>query len=70
LKYIAKINPNKSESGLSKNSKMIVTFLPMEKVSENGEIITDLKRLVSEVWEGFTYFKRNHTSVKLNSFFV
>jgi restriction endonuclease S subunit len=58
LKYFAQINPSKSSS-LFRDSEQLVTFLPMEKVGENGEIVTDLRKRVSELWNGFTYFERN-----------
>ncbi len=58
LKYISKINPSKSSSRFSKNSDQKVVFLPMERVSENGEISNEIKRPIKEVWEGFTYFEK------------
>jgi type I restriction enzyme, S subunit len=59
IKFVAKLNPHKSESGFTKNSMDLVTFLPMENVSENGEIITELKKPIKDLWEGFTFFKKN-----------
>ena len=59
LKYVSKINPGKDNSRYNKNSKELVTFLPMEQVSEDGIISNKIKKTISELWEGFTYFARN-----------
>ncbi|MCA9945129.1 MAG: restriction endonuclease subunit S [Anaerolineales bacterium] len=58
LKFLAQINPSKN-GDLSKESQELVTFLPMENVGENGEIDTDVKKAISELWSGFTYFEEN-----------
>ena len=48
--------PSKSEiRGLADN--LPVSFLPMEKVSEQGGLDLELTRPISVVWQGFTYFK-------------
>lgn len=59
LKYCARINPSKSESVKSFEDNETVTFLPMEKVSENGEIDCSEQRPIQDVWSGFTYFRRD-----------
>jgi type I restriction enzyme S subunit len=58
LKYVAKVNPTK-DSCLNRNSEELVVFLPMEKVQETGNIDCELKKPVAELWNGFTFFRRN-----------
>ena len=58
IKFVAKLNPNKTESGFTKNSMKLAIFLPMENVSEAGEIMTELKKPIKELWEGLTYFRK------------
>lgn len=54
LKYLCKVNP----SGIMKNtaSDNLVSFLPMEKVSEKGTYELDSNRPYEEVATGFTCF--------------
>ncbi len=58
IKRVARFNPSKSETGDSPSVNKQVCFLPMERISEEGEIDCSEKRQLSEVWEGFTYFRR------------
>jgi restriction endonuclease S subunit len=58
LKYASSINPTK-EIALDKESDELVTFLPMENVSESGTICCDSKKPISLLWTGFTCFKKN-----------
>lgn len=59
LKRIVYFAPSRSESGFSKDSKELVVFLPMERISRDGQIDCSELRPVSEVWQGYTYFRRN-----------
>ncbi len=59
LKFIAKINPSKNNLLLDANKNILVTFLPMEKVSEDGKIDCGIKKTVEELINGFTYFEKN-----------
>lgn len=63
LKRVAKLNPVKSEIGPARESDDGVVFLPMEKVSTSGEVDYSLRRPVEEVWNNFTYFRRNDVVV-------
>ena len=63
LKYIAYINPQKGTSDFDKASDEQVVFLPMERVSEGGKVDCELRKPISEVWNGFTYFERNDVIV-------
>jgi type I restriction enzyme S subunit len=56
LKYVAKINPTKKAK--YKDSDDLVTFLPMEKVGENGTYDCNIKKPISDLWNGFTYFEK------------
>lgn len=57
LKWISKINPSKGASDFNKDSNHLVTFLPMEKVFEDGSFDNSTKKAISELWSGFTYFE-------------
>ena len=63
LKYFSYINPTKDSDLISKESEALVTFLPMEKVNENGTYDVSLKRPTKELWSGFTYFEENDVIV-------
>ena len=62
LKWVASLNPSKTEARTFLTADMPVTFLPMERVGTDGEI--DEKRAsASAVWNGFTYFRRDDVIV-------
>lgn len=63
LKYVSYINPIKSNIKSEKNSEEFVTFLPMEKVSEDGKIDTEIKKPIKDLMTGFTYFEENDVIV-------
>jgi len=62
LKRVARLNPSKSEVPLALRSANAV-FLPMEKVGTDGRIDTSVVKRVSELWNGFTYFRQNDVIV-------
>lgn len=51
------LNPKKSEIETIDNIE--VSFIPMQSVSEKGDIDTSEIRLLNDVKKGFTYFKEN-----------
>jgi type I restriction enzyme S subunit len=57
LKWVAKLNPSKSESVDMRKDVDEVAFLPMERVSTDGQIDPEIKS-ASEVWNGYTYFRK------------
>ncbi len=57
LKYDVLVNPSKE--GINKESDDIVVFLPMEKVKEDGKIDCSIKKPISELYSGFTFFRKN-----------
>ncbi|MGU8274801.1 restriction endonuclease subunit S [Clostridium perfringens] len=58
LGEVTEVNPKKSEiKELDKD--LIVSFVPMDRVSEKGEFAPELSKPISEVYNGFTYFKDN-----------
>lgn len=63
IKRIAKINPSRSETFETRDPTERVTFLPMERVSANGSVDYSLRKPINEVWQGFTYFRRNDVVV-------
>jgi len=62
LKYDVIINPQKDDT-IDKNSSELVTFLPMEKVSEDGKINCSIKKPICDLYSGFTYFRNNDVIV-------
>jgi type I restriction enzyme S subunit len=63
LKRVVSFNPSKSETRANPTDEEKVVFLPMENISTNGEIDSTAKRTLSEVWNGFTYFRRGDVVV-------
>src|SRR5580693_9437506 len=63
LKWVARLNPSKSESRgiLAANSP--VTFLPMERVGANGGVDSSQAKPASALWNGLTYFRRGDVIV-------
>ena len=59
LKRLVRFGPSKSELGDQVDMKDIVDFLPMESISVGGKINCEQKHKVADLWNGFTYFKRN-----------
>jgi len=56
LSELCDVNPSKKEIE-NIDKELPVTFLPMAKVSENGELDLSESRLIKEVFDGFTYFR-------------
>jgi type I restriction enzyme S subunit len=63
LKRVVSFNPSKSETRANPADEEKVVFLPMENISVNGDIDCSEKRPLSEVWNGFTYFRRGDVVV-------
>ena len=59
LKHFASINPTKDPSRLADSPDELAVFLPMEKVKEDGTFVSDIKKPLKELWNGFTYFQEN-----------
>ncbi|RUL75352.1 restriction endonuclease subunit S [Dyella choica] len=59
LKHVAVFNPSRSESVALRLSDESVSFLPMECIKTDGKLRNVESRRTSEVWEGYTYFRRN-----------
>ena len=57
MNEICEINPKKSEINNLKN--IMISFVPMQSVTENGKIYTNDKRNIEDVKSGFTYFREN-----------
>ena len=57
MNEICEINPKKSEINNLKN--IMISFVPMQSVTENGKIYTNYKRNIEDVKSGFTYFREN-----------
>ncbi|MCF8009830.1 MAG: restriction endonuclease subunit S [Clostridiales bacterium] len=55
IKEISYINPPKPK--LLKKKNLEITFLPMEKIKETGQIDIDNTKNSDEVYEGYTYFE-------------
>ncbi|MCP4350495.1 MAG: hypothetical protein GY795_33920 [Desulfobacterales bacterium] len=61
LKYGVTVNPAKDD--IDKNSNELVVFLPMEKVTEDGEIDCSIKKPISDLYNGYTFFQKNDVIV-------
>src|SRR5438128_821762 len=56
LKYVCQINPPKSD--LSYRPKDLeISFLPMDRIGEDGTLSLEETRVIEQVWQGFTYFR-------------
>jgi len=62
LKQIARLNPSKSEVPLAQRDGLAV-FLPMERVGSDGRFEASEVRPISDLWNGFTYFRRGDVIV-------
>ena len=56
LEKVAQINPRLPKDT---DESQLVTFLKMASVSEQGELLTQESRVLSETKKGFTYFEKN-----------
>ncbi len=63
VKRIAQINPGRSEALRLRDSAQSVVFLPMERVSAEGDVDISEQRPIRDVWQGFTYFRRQDVVV-------
>jgi type I restriction enzyme S subunit len=59
LKRLVSFNPSKAEAETARTGNVPVVFLPMERVSIDGHIDCSERRPISEVWDGYTYFRRD-----------
>lgn len=62
IKRIARLNPSKSEVPLKLRNGQAV-FLPMERVESDGRFDASGVRPISDLWNGFTYFRRGDVIV-------
>jgi type I restriction enzyme S subunit len=62
IKRIARLNPSKSEVPLALRDGQAV-FLPMERVGSDGRFDASEVRPISDLWNGFTYFRRGDVIV-------
>ena len=63
IKNVAAMNPSKSELRTTATDETSVVFLPMENVEADGKIDQSEIRSVDEVWEGYTYFRKEDVLV-------
>lgn len=59
LKRVSTLNPSKLEFNSSINPDTVITFLPMDHVSTDGQIDAIELISASAVWNGFTFFKQS-----------
>lgn len=59
LKYIATLNPSKSELNLAAFQDKTVSFLPMDKIISPNNLDLSLEKTIEEVYSGYTYFREN-----------
>lgn len=63
IKRFAKISPSKTEKFKKYSLEDEVVFLPMDKISNYGDIDNTERRPIHTVKEGFTYFEKNDVVV-------
>jgi type I restriction enzyme, S subunit len=63
LKWVASLNPSRTEARASLLPGTPVTFLPMERVGTDGRFDPGEAQPASAVWNGFTYFRRGDVLV-------
>lgn len=63
LKRICRVNASISNTVKEMSDNDLVTFLPMENVSETGEINCSIKRKISDVRTGFSSFSKGDVVV-------
>lgn len=63
LKRVCRVNASISDIVKAKNNSDLVTFLPMENVSETGEINCSIKRKIADVRNGFSSFAKGDVVV-------
>lgn len=63
LRQVVATNPSKSESAEILRQNSLVSFLPMERVSVDGQIDPCKQVPASFVWNGLTYFRRGDVIV-------
>lgn len=59
LKHVAIFNPTRTESASRRVGDEMVSFVPMEAISVDGVLGEVESRRAADVWEGYTYFRRN-----------
>lgn len=59
LGELIEVNPKKSEISGIKDSDLEISFVPMENVLEDGKLILEETRKISDVYKGYTYFKED-----------
>lgn len=63
LKWLAEFNPSRAESAAYRDRNEPAVFLPMERVSSSGVFDPSEQRSASELWNGYTYFRRHDVVV-------
>lgn len=62
LKKLIEVNPSKSEIKKLEDN-LLVSFVPMEDVSETGKLSLNHEKKIEDVYKGFTYFRDNDVVV-------
>lgn len=57
IKHVSLLSPTRSMDGIVPSDKSVI-FLPMEAISENGQIDQSNKLACRDLYSGFTYFQR------------
>lgn len=62
VKHVSLISPSRTLDGRRRTSEK-VCFLPMDKIGDDGTVNVEDRRVANEVFEGFTYFRRDDVVV-------
>ncbi len=58
LRFVIHSNPVKSEVS-NHDEDELVSFVPMEAITEKGEMTLEIEKPISDVYSGYTFFKSN-----------
>ena len=62
LRFVAELNPSKAEVA-ALNKDMLVSFLPMEAIGEDGSLDLERERPISELEAGYTFFRDGDVTI-------
>lgn len=62
LRFVAELNPSKSELA-TLDKEMLVSFLPMDAVGDDGKLNLEREKPIAEVETGYTFFRDGDVTV-------
>lgn len=62
VRFVAELNPSKSEVA-ALDKEMLVSFLPMDAIGDDGTLSLEREKPISEVETGYTYFRDGDVTI-------